>query len=126
MTPDATLRTQLRELLDEEIPAGGTAADTRFSDAQLDALLAAASTLEHAAALGWERKALRAMSERGGIEQSQAGAERITFVALREYRDHCLAMAELYRRKVAGLGSLALALEPPDVLGTSATNGALP
>ena len=96
MTPSQELRDQLRELIDERIPPGGTDADTRFSDAELDRILQAASTLNQAAAEGWRRKAARALSERGGLVSAGAGDERFEFVSPKEFREHCLQMADYY------------------------------
>lgn len=101
MTASEETRTKLRRLIDERIPTGGTAADTRFDDDELNEILEAASTLEAAAATCWGRKAGRAMSERGGLEGSKAGDESHTFVKLSDYRDHCLRMAAQYRGVVA-------------------------
>jgi len=117
MTPTDELRTELRELLDEVIPEGGTESDTRFLNTQIDALLTAASDINEAAASGWTRKALWAMSERGGLQESQAGNEKLKFVDLEKYRDHCLAMAKMFRDQVPAKGSRLLAFDPPDVLG---------
>ena len=117
MQPTDELRAELRELLDEVIPDGGTERDTRFTDAQLDRLLENAACIEEAAAAGWERKALRAMSERGGLEESSAGDERHRFVSLQAYRDHCLAMARMFAAK-AGNRSRVFGFDPPSVLGT--------
>lgn len=116
--PTAELRDRLRRLIDEVIPPGGTEADTRFTDAELDEILEEVQYIEEAAAEAWERKAARAMSERGGLEESQAGDERFRFVSLTDYRDHCLAMAERYRAKVPKRVSRVFAFCPPDVLGT--------
>lgn len=121
MTPTPELRTELRELIDEVIPPGGTEADTRFTDAQIDALLVAATDINEAAANGWTRKAAKAMSERGGLQESQAGNERLKFVTLESYRDHCLQMAEMFRGLVPGRGSRLMAFDAPDVLGTGDT-----
>lgn len=101
MTANSDNRTKLRRLIDERIPSGGTDADTRFDDDELNEILQAAPTLEAAAAEGWTRKASRAMSERGGLEGSKAGDESHTFVKLSDYRDHCLRMAAQYRGVVA-------------------------
>lgn len=120
MTPTAELRTRLRRALDEAIPAGGTADSTRFTDEEIDEFLTEAASLPAAAAEGWTRKAARAMSERGGLDESQAGDQKFKFVSIAAYRDHCLAMARLYSDQIAGAGSRALELEPPDVLGTAA------
>lgn len=119
MIPTDVLRTKLRELLDEEIPLGGSESDTRFSNTQIDALLTAASDINQAAAEGWRRKALRAMSERSGLQESQAGDERHKFIDLVAYRDHCLEMAKMFSDLMPGAGSQLAALDPPDVLGTS-------
>lgn len=121
MIPTDELRVELRELLDEMIPAGGTESDTRFTNVQINALLTAASDINEAAWAGWTRKAARAMSERGGLQESQAGNERLKFVTLESYRDHCLQMAEMFRGLAPGRGSRLMAFDAPDVLGTGDT-----
>ena len=115
LVPTEALRTELRRLIDERIPAGRTPADTRFADAELDILLQTAAHINEAAAAGWRLKAARAMSERGGLEESQAGDEKHKFVALGEYRDHCLAMAQMYTEMAHGTGSRALGYDLPPV-----------
>jgi len=117
MTVTQDSREILRELIDETIPLGGTDADTRFSDSQIDAMLSAATDINAAAAIGWRLKAVRAMSERGGLEGSKAGDEQHTFVSLEVYRDHCLMMAKMYSDMVRGTGSKALGYCLPSVLG---------
>lgn len=119
MTPTPELREKLRRLIDEVIPAGGADTDTRFTDTELDEILTESNYIEEAAAECWERKAARAMSERGGLEEARVGDESHRFVSLREYRDHCLAMAARFRARIPRSGSLLLAFEPPDVLGTA-------
>jgi hypothetical protein len=119
MTLTDILRTELRELLDEAIPLGGSEIDTRFTNTQIDALLTVASDINQAAAEGWRRKALRAMSERGGLQESQAGDEKLKFVSIEAYRDHCLTMAKMFSDLAPGAGSQLAALDPPDVLGIS-------
>ncbi len=120
MTPTDALRTSLREAIDEPIPSGGTDLDTRFSAAQVDALLLAVDSVEAAAVEGWTRKAVRALSERGGLQEMTAGSERLKFVSIEAYRAHCLAMADLWQARVPGTlsGSRLLAPVEPDVLGT--------
>ncbi len=114
MIPNEELRTKLRSLIDEVIPPGKLDTDTRFDDCEIDTILSEAATLMSAASEGWLRKAARAMSERGGLEEAQAGDERHKFVSLEKYRDHCLVISEMYAKK-AGKRSLLLALEPPPV-----------
>lgn len=120
MTPTDDLRNRLRRALDEVIPVGGVDADTRFLDSEIDELLTDANYIEAAAAEGWTRKAARAMSERGGLEESSVGSERLKFVSIDSYRRHCLEMAAMYRARVPGAGSRVLAFAPPDVLGVAA------
>lgn len=122
MTPTTELREQLRRLIDEVIPAGGTEADTRFTDEELDEILTTASYIEEAAAEAWTRKAGRAFSERGGLEENSAGDERFKFFSLEKYRDHCLGMAEHFRSRIPSGGSRLFAFQPPDVLGTEGTS----
>ena len=115
LVPTEVLRTELRRLIDERVPVGRTAADTRFADTELDILLQTATHINAAAATGWQLKAARAMSERGGLESSQAGDEKHKFVSIGEYRDHCLAMAKMYSDMVTGTGSRALGYSLPPV-----------
>ena len=82
MDPTDALRLAFRRNVDEVIPADGTDASTRFSAAEVDEILIAASTIEAASSVGWTRKALRAMSERGGLQKTQAGSERLPKRAL--------------------------------------------
>ncbi len=116
MTPTVDLETQLRNLLDERIPAGGAEADTRFTTAEIAELLTRSATVEMAAYEGWIRKAGRAMSERGGLEKATAGDETLTFVSIQAYRDHCLQMAAHYTRLVE-VGTRLFGLVQPDVAG---------
>ncbi|MBT9154897.1 MAG: hypothetical protein DDT39_01583 [Firmicutes bacterium] len=116
LMPTPELRLELRQLIDERILGSMTVADTRFIDAELDSLLVVAAHINAAAAAGWRIKASRAMSERGGLEASQAGDERHKFVAVEIYRDHCLAMAHLYSTMVPRVGSRTLAYDLPSVL----------
>lgn len=119
MMPTAELKDQLRLLIDEVIPNGGSDTDTRFTDAELDSIIAEAVDIYAAASEAWFRKAARAMSERGGLEESTAGDERLKFVSLQEYEDHCLRMADMYgKRSKIGGRSRVLGFDAPDVLGT--------
>jgi hypothetical protein len=118
MEPTDALRLELRRALDEVIPEGGTDADTRFSDEEIDELLRAFTSIAAAAAEGWARKALRAMSERGGLQKMQAGSERFEFVSIESYRDHCLLMAQTWSDQIPGQGSARLlGIVEPNVLG---------
>lgn len=114
MIPTEELRTELREMLDEVIPDGGTESNTRFTNDQLDKLLNKTQNINETAAAGWKLKAAWAMSERGGLEVSQAGDEKHQFVKLTEYRDHCLSMAKMFAEMIPGGGSRLFALDTTD------------
>lgn len=123
MTPTPELRDRLRRLLDERIPPGGSDADTRIPDAELDEILAEAPNLYLAAAEGWRRKAAMVARELGPVASSRAGDAAVDMVKLTEAQQYCLRMAAEYERigqSQASTGSRVLAVEPPDVLGTAA------
>lgn len=117
MTPNDELRLELRELLDEVIPEGGTESDTRFTDAQLDRLLSRANNIYAAAAEGWTRKAAMLQRELGQVESYSVGQERYDMRKLKDALDYALKMAETYSRMAASsMGSMILKIEPPEVL----------
>lgn len=117
MTPTADLITELRELLDEVIPEGGTEGDTRFTDAQIDRLLSRASNIYAAAAEGWTRKAAMLQRELGQVESYSVGQERYDLRNLKDMLEYALKMAETYNRMAANsIGSLILRIQPPEVL----------
>ena len=117
MTSTAELREELRELLDEVIPEGGTESDTRFTDAQLDRILSKARNIYAAAAEGWTRKAAMLQRELGQIEQYSVGSENYKIVNLTTAINAALNMAKTYREMAAsGMGSVILKFKPPEVL----------
>jgi hypothetical protein len=120
VNPTDELRTEVRELLDEEIPAAGQDTDTRFTAAQIDRLLTQAANVNEAAAAGWLRKAGKLQAELGRLEETQAGDERQKRVNLSTAIDYCLKMAGEYKALAAAAPgssrSRLLALEPPTVL----------
>lgn len=126
MTPTADDRERLRRLLDERIPAGGTEADTRFTDTELDEILTDAPNVHAAAAEGWRRKAAMIARELGPVASTRAGDAEVQSVSVRDAVAYCLQMADMYdaigRQKANGAGR-ALALEPPDVLGCAESGG---
>ncbi len=105
----------MRKLLDERIPEGGSDADTRFSDAELNELLDANPNEYLAAAEGWMLKAGFLQSERAGLEKCKAGDESYDYVRLKDAYEHAINMANYYQRK-GGLGSLLMTVKRPDVL----------
>jgi hypothetical protein len=117
MIPTPELRTKLRKLLDERIPEGGSDADTRFLDADIDELLIDAANIYEAAAAGWTLKAGMFQRELGQIESYAVGQERYDLRKLQEMIDYALKMAETYGRMAASsMGSMILRLTPPEVL----------
>lgn len=118
MTPTDELRQELRELLDEAIPAGGTEDDTRFTDVQLNTLLSQASNIYAAASEGWTRKAGMLARELGQIDEYSVGQERYRIMNLQTAINGALAMARQYAnmaRSVSG-GSIIVKLTGPEVL----------
>jgi len=117
MTPTDELRQELRELLDEVIPEGGSESDTRFTDTQLDRLLSRANNIYAAAAEGWTRKAAMLQKELGQIESYGVGQERYDMRKLKDMLNFALKMAEIYNRMAASsMGSMVLRFQPPEVL----------
>lgn len=114
MTPTEDLRTELRELIAEVIPAGGTDADTRFTSTQIDRLLTRAANINVAAAHGWTLKANMLMGENGGLQGYSVGQEKYTFTSLDDALEFCQNRAAYYS-KLAGAGSMIVRVRPPRV-----------
>ena len=117
MTPTPELRTKLRKYLNETIPAGGTDADTRFLDTELDDMLAEAENINQAAAKGW---VIKAGLLQGDIESYSVGQEKYDLTSLKDQLSHALAMAAQYTA-LAGESSktntgVILKLTRPEVL----------
>lgn len=111
------LRAKLRKLLDERIPEGGSDADTRFLDADIDELLVDATNIYGAAAAGWTLKAGMLQRELGQIESYAVGQERYDMRKLQDMVNYALKMAETYSRMAASsMGSVILKFKPPEVL----------
>jgi hypothetical protein len=117
MTPTTELRAKLRKLLDERIPEGGSDADARFSDADIDELLIEAANIYEAAAAGWTLKAAMFQREAGQIQSYSVGQERYEMSNLKDLMEYALKMAETYSRMAASrIGSVILKFKPPEVL----------
>ncbi len=117
MTPTTELRTKLRKLLDEQIPAGGSDTDTRFLDADMDELLIEAANIYEAAAAGWTLKATMFQREVGQIQSYSVGQERYEMSNPKDLMEYALKMAETYSRMAASsMGSVILKFKPPEVL----------
>lgn len=119
MTPTAELRTQLRALLNERIPEGGTAANTRFSDADIDRLLEASLTINEAAWRGWVEKASIVYEENDGVMEKRVGSEVLKLTTPKDKWTFALEMAAYYEGLIPlpeGSGSRLFGFEPPEEL----------
>lgn len=116
MTPTAELRTRLRKLLDERIPAGGSDTDTRLLDEDLDEILTESGSVFAAAAMGWTMKAGMLQSEMGDVEKLTLGQETEQLVSLRDRLTYALGMADKYASmaKASGQGSVMLRAKPAE------------
>lgn len=122
MEPSAELIEQLRTWIGERIPEGGTEADTRFTDAEISAILERHDYLESAAAEGWRLKASLVIEEGDGAIEKTIGDEKLKFLSPKDKAAHFLALADLYDSyapTAAGAGSRLMAQKPLDVLGTA-------
>ncbi len=120
MTPSKEVREELRELLDEEIPKGGTDKDTAFTDARLDRLIQSASNLYAAAAEGWRRKAAKIQKRLGDVASYTTGAEQYERVDLSKALAAALKMAETFDGMAQAppsnaAGSFMLSVKRPEV-----------
>lgn len=79
----------VRELIGETIPAGGTEADTLFTDVQVQAWIDATTTTDAAVVVGWKAKA-------GKYADLVDTAEGTSKRAMSDLHKNALAMAEAY------------------------------
>lgn len=116
MTPTPELRTKLRKLLNETIPAGGSETDTNFLDSEIDDLLNSAANIYSAAAAGWTMKAGMLQEK---TESYSVGQEKYDMTSLKDQLTHALAMAQQYAilSRANGIGTgLILKLSKPEVI----------
>lgn len=85
----------LRLKLGETIPAGGTEADTLFTDGQITVWLDTTSSITEAALEGWEAKRA-ALANLVNVTDGAASRE------LSDAFDHANEMVEYYNRKLLG------------------------
>lgn len=118
MEPTPELRKELRELLDEEIPPGGTEANTEFTDEQINRILKSSANVYAAAAEGWRRKTGRIQRKLGFVSSYQVGNERYDYTNLTTALNAALHMVTVYdelsSRQTAG--GYMLRVKPPEVL----------
>lgn len=114
---------KLRAWIGERIPEGGSEADTRFTDQELLELAEDHDYLTAVAADAWRLKAGWVLDEDGGVVEKKVGSEQLKFVDPQKRYQHYMEMADYYdsitpedANSVAG--SVAMELDPPDVLGT--------
>jgi hypothetical protein len=122
MTPTPELVARLRRFLGEKIPPGGTEADTRFEDNELEDLLEESQTIYGAASLGWTEKAGMFQEEMGSVEETSTGSERYRFIQLKDRLAYAQTMAQDYRRRELeeldgqSKGGYILSIARPEVL----------
>ena len=92
LTPDA----QLRQLLGEDIPSGGSEEDTLFTNEQiLDLLLEGGGDVERAAYNGWRVKAAKLSSL---VDNTEGNIQR----KFSQLLDNALEMVKVYQRSSSG------------------------
>jgi hypothetical protein len=91
LTPDE----QLRQMLGESIPDGGTDADTLFTNIEIEQFLENGPNLEYAALSGWRIKAARLASL---VDTTEGNAARKLSQAFTQAQD----MVKLYTRSASG------------------------
>ena len=122
MTPTPELVARLRRFLGEKIPPGGTEADTRFEDNELEDLLEESQTIYGAASLGWTEKAGMFQEEMGSVEETSTGSERYRFIQRKDRLAYAQTMAQDYRRRELeeldgqSKGGYILSIARPEVL----------
>lgn len=118
MTATPELRIRLRKLVSEVIPSGGTEADTRFMDAELDAVLGEVTNIWAAAAELWQMKAALLIDERGTVDSQSMGPQSVQYINLSTYIDNALKMVDRYKAlsKSNSPGAIMLNVELPEVL----------
>lgn len=94
MVPTDLVRNTLREKLGEIIPDGGDESESMFTNAQLDAMLTRADSLDHAILDGWETK----MAHWANLVTVVDGASSRELTAL---MDHAEKMIKYYGGKVS-------------------------
>lgn len=85
----ATAVEQVRELVGEVIPAGGTEADTLFTNVRLAELIAEMGTVTDAAGRAWQIKAA-ALADL--VDTAEGTSKR----AMSDLHKHAVAMVEVY------------------------------
>jgi hypothetical protein len=86
---------RLRELLGEEIPDGGSAGDTLFTDRQIEDLLEQYPDLDRAAYEGWRRKAAKLSNL---VDTTEGNSQKKFSQLLSNAND----MVKLYLRSTSG------------------------
>lgn len=95
MAPPSAMK-QLRKLLGEDVPEGGTSEDTLFSDEEIQLLLDNnPGNLERAAYDGWKSKAAYFANL---VDVTDGNASR----AMSDLMDHADKMVKIYQRSSAG------------------------
>lgn len=87
---------EVRELIGETIPAGGTEADTMFTDVQIQAWIDATSDTDSAVVVGWRAKAAAYADL---VDTAEGTSKR----SMSDLLDHALKMIESYTGSGSGV-----------------------
>lgn len=119
MVPTQKLERKLRRLVNEKVPTGGTFADTRFSDEDIDDLLNDADSIYASAAEGWRLKATLTDGP-GETKEYSIGQETYKNTTSTEFASYCLQMAVMYDEMAAKTDNMSeariLTVRRPDVI----------
>jgi hypothetical protein len=85
-----------RKLLNESIPQSGTEADTRFTDAMIEAVLLTSDTINQALYFLWTQK-VGLVQSGGEIKQISADGDTITKYTKMDYVKMCMETAQGYK-----------------------------
>lgn len=125
MEPTAALQLELRTNTEERIPPGGTAADTMFSDDEVEDFLELSGSIQEATWRAWRTKALRYLAP-GTLVSATVGSESLKFQDPKDLAKLAAEQAEYWFGLIpvgattpgANLGTgLALVVEGPDLPG---------
>lgn len=86
---------RLRSLVGEDIPPGGTGADTLFSDAELQEYIASTPNLDRAAYEAWRAKAARLANL---VDTTEGNSQK----KYSQLHDNAIEMIKLFSRSASG------------------------
>lgn len=119
MLPTDELVRKFRRYVNENIPVGGSAADTSFSEDDVSDIITATDSIYAAAAHGWRMKAVSSPSVAGQIKKYSIGQESYEKTTASDYASYCFQMAKMYddmaEKADTTAGSRILTVRRPNV-----------